>query len=94
MFVNPAKLYASYADIMIGLTKKHLSNKELAEDPELFAYLYQTALKLVREQYGGDARVMLNEGDKFASVPEHGHIQVLQSRTTRLYIPAIKRVYK
>jgi len=91
LFVNilPQKNYAD--DVMIGMPLEHVCG--YSSSPRESGNLMRVAIELIKEQYKGHGRILFNIGERFASVPDHIHCQVIQTKETELFLPPIRRKY-
>ena len=92
LFINSLRDHAD--DVIICLPLKHMSNKEMIENGTL-KKLYTKMLKFIQTQHNGNSRILQNIGPRFASIPEHAHLQITYNTKTDLYIPPMnKECYK
>ena len=75
-------------DVIILMPKKHFTNEEI--DWNTFM---KAVYKIIDTQYQGNAQIMINQGSRFASVPEHAHAHIIQSAKTGFYVPPLRKKY-
>ena len=90
ILINSLRRYAD--DGIICLSRKHMTNEEAINNGTL-TRAYNKIMSLIKEQHNGSSRVMHNIGKRFASIPEHFHIQIIYSTTTDIYIPPMNKDY-
>lgn len=75
-------------DIIILMPKKHESNQELN-----WTEFIKIACTIIDTEYHGHAQIIINYGNRFASVPDHAHAHIIQTAKTGFYVPPLRKKY-